>query len=243
VNGTVAARHDHPLAPGDTVEIRAKGEAAAGRGNPAVALPVLHLDADLLAIDKPSGLLSVASDDESERTALAQARGLLPPAQSDLWPAHRIDRETSGVLLFARSRAVRDAVQAAWPSVQKVYATIVEGHPEPPAGTIDQPLWEDGNLRVRIGDHPDARPAVTHYTTVQRGRERTRLDIAIDTGRKHQIRAHLAWLGHPVVGDERYGTRAGRLCLHAHRLVLPHPRDGRELALVAPVPRAILTEL
>jgi 23S rRNA pseudouridine1911/1915/1917 synthase len=200
-------------------------------------LTLLHVDDDLVAIDKPTGLLSVSTDDERDRTALAMLRAQLPPAKDGPWPAHRIDRETSGVLLFARSRAMRDAVQAAWGDVEKDYAAVVDGHPEPADGVIDRPLWEDGNLRVRVGDHPDARPARTRYRTVERGPARALLEVGLDTGRKHQIRAHLAWLGHPIVGDDRYGTKGPRLCLHAQRLALRHPRDGRPLVLEAAVPR------
>ena len=110
-------------------------------------------------------------------------------------------------------------------------------------GVIDQPLWEDRNLRVRVGAHEDAKPARTRYTTVASRGARSRLEVVLETGRKHQIRAHLAWLGHPVVGDERYGTRASRLCLHNERLVLRHPTSKEPLRLAAPVPAALLAEL
>ncbi|MBL8754818.1 MAG: RluA family pseudouridine synthase [Planctomycetes bacterium] len=241
VDDTVAARPDQPVAAGCVVTILAKGESARPvRGG---GLTLLHVDSDLVAIDKPVGLLSVASDDERERTAQAMLRAQLSPAGEGPWPAHRIDRETSGVLLFARSRAMRDAVQAAWSEVEKVYAAVVEGHPDPAEGTVDRPLWEDKTLRVRVGDHADARPARTRYRTVERGPARARLEVALDTGRKHQIRAHLAWLGHPIVGDDRYGTRGPRLCLHAQRLALRHPRDGRALVVEAPMPREFAAAL
>ena len=244
VNGTTASRHDQMLQPGDTVLIHAKGEGrAATRAAP--GLPVVFADDDLIAIDKPAGLLSVSSDDERQRTALALVRNSLsrPGRPAALWPVHRLDRETSGVLLFAKSREVCDAVQAGWADVEKVYAAIVEGRPDPAAGVIDQPLWEDRNLRVRVGAHEDAKPARTRYTTVSSRGARSRLEVVLETGRKHQIRAHLAWLGHPVVGDERYGTRASRLCLHNERLVLRHPTSKEPLRLAAPVPAALLAEL
>ena len=246
VDGAIVTRHDHAVAVGARIAIRSKGAATApprhaGGGGP--ALPVLHLDDELLAIDKPAGLLSVSTDDEHERTALARARSLLPGGRGDLWPVHRLDRETSGVLLFARTRAARDAVQAAWGDTQKVYAAIVVGCPEPPVGTIDVPLWEDQNLRVRTGQHPDSKPARTHYRVVQRREGRSQLEVELDTGRKHQIRAHLAFLGHPVLGCDRYGTAGPRLCLHALRLLLTQPRTGAPLRLEAPLPRALLDAL
>ncbi|MBX3462337.1 MAG: RluA family pseudouridine synthase [Planctomycetes bacterium] len=242
VNGVAAARADQLLRAGDRVELLPLAAAPlrppAGR-----ALRILFDDADLLAIDKPAGLLSVASDDERERTALALARRQCARADApDLWPVHRLDRETSGVLLFARSRAVLEAVRADWGAVRKVYHAIVEGRPEPPQGTIDRPLWEDRTLRVHVGHHPDARPARTRYATLASRGGRSLLEIELDTGRKHQIRAHLAAIGCPVVGDARYGTRAARLCLHALHLSLPHPRDGRRLELVAEAPAAFRRE-
>lgn len=242
VNGETVDRRDQPVRAGDVVEIRAAhdGRLASSRGS----LAVLFEDDALCAIDKPAGLLSVASDDGGERTAHALLRAQLGRGRdADLWPAHRLDRETSGVLLFARTLESRDAVQANWGAATKVYAAVVEGHPEPPAGAIEQPLWEDRNLRVRVGAHETAREARTRYRTVEHGEARARLEVELDTGRKHQIRAHLAWLGHPVVGDERYGTRAQRLCLHAERLELPHPRDGRPLVIAAAVPAAFAAAL
>lgn len=240
VDGFLATRTDHPVGAGSTVEIRAKASAATRRPQTGPKLPVLLLDDDLLAIDKPAGLLSVATDTGGDRTAIALARHLLPGGHGDLLPVHRLDRETSGVLLFARSPAARDVVQAAWNDTRKVYATIVEGEVAADAGTIDQPLWEDDNLHVHVGAQPHAKSAITHYRVVQRGRGCTRLEVEIATGRKHQIRAHLAWLGHPIVGDTRYGERDERLALHALRLELPHPRTGKGLVLTAPVPKGLL---
>ncbi len=242
VNGAPARRHDDLLQVGDVVSIRGKDEGLAAA--PRSPLAVLFVDDDLFAIDKPAGLLSVSTDEESERTALALGRQHLGrDVGAGLWPVHRLDRETSGVLLFARSAAIRTAVQAMWNEAEKVYDAIVEGHPEPKVGVVDMPLWEDGNLRVRVGRHEGARPARTRYRTIARGASRAHLEVALDTGRKHQVRAHLAWLGHPVVGDDRYGTRGPRLCLHARRLALPHPRDGSALVLEAAVPAAFAAAL
>lgn len=233
VNGAVATRHDQQVAVGDVVEIRAKGDAReAQRGR--APFVVLFEDDDLLAIDKPAGLLSVSTDDETARTALALARERFRIAA--LWPAHRLDRETSGVLLLTKSRETNERVQANWQSTRKVYVAVVEGEPRPAAATIDVPLREDAGLRVRAGVHPDARPATTRYRTIATRRGLSLLEVEIETGRKHQIRVHLASIGHPVVGDDRYGTRGPRLMLHAARLELPHPRDGRSLVIEAPVP-------
>ncbi len=242
VNGAVTRRPDHALAVGDTVEVVAKGQGPAAARDP---LPVLWRDDDLIAVDKPVGLLSVAADDDTQPHALGLMRQSLssPGREVSLWPVHRLDRQTSGVLLLARSREVNDRVQAQWQLANKIYLAIVEGVPATPTGEIDEPLWQDENLRVRVGSHPSAKNARTRYRTLQTGSGRALLEVELDTGRKHQIRAHLAFLGHPIVGDDRYGQRDLRMGLHALRLSLPHPRDGRVLTFEAPPPPAFLALL
>ena len=239
VNSETVTRPDHPLAAGDRVEVGSR-DSGVERARSHPAFTTLHVDADLIAIDKPSGLLSVSTDRQRSRTALALLRESLPPPgrPAPLWPVHRLDRETSGVLLFARSLDARDALQSAWTDAQKRYLAIVETHPEPAEGTIDQPLWEDRNLNVRVGQRPGAKDAQTRYRTRERGRRRALLEVELVTGRRHQIRAHLAWLGCPIVGDRRYGSPAPRMGLHARQLRVVHPRTGVELRLEAPPPRA-----
>jgi len=244
VGGEPVRRGGHRLSAGDEVEVvgRAEGRAPvrAPRG-----MAVLYEDEHLIAIDKPAGLLSVATERQGERTALASLRDALsrPGRPARLWPVHRLDRETSGVLLFARTRAACDEARATWSETRKTYLAVVEGRPEPALGVVDQPLWEDRALYVRVGDRPGAKEARTRYRTLEVGRARTLLEVELDTGRRHQIRAHLAWLGHPVAGDARYGTAGPRLGLHALRLELRHPRKDRELVLEAPAPRALLALL
>lgn len=237
VNGAAWRRNDF-VAAGDQVLVGERDQAEVGREAPA-GMTILHLDEDLVAIDKPAGLLAVASERGRQVTALALLRLHLsrPGAPARLWPAHRIDRETSGVLLFARSAEIQAAVQSAWERASKTYLALVEGRPSPPAGVIDQPLWEDRGLFVHVGRRPQAKPARTRYATREARGARTLLEVQLETGRRHQIRAHLAWLGHPVVGDPRYGNPGPRLCLHAWRLELDHPVDGRRLVLIAPPPK------
>ncbi len=239
VNGATVTRGDHALRAGDEVTVVARGEGApTARG--AREFPTLFLDEELVAIDKPAGLLSVSTGRADERTALALVRAALsrPGKPARLWPVHRLDRETSGVLLFARTPQARAAVQGDWRAVRKLYLALVEGRPEPAEGVVEAPLWEDRDLNVRVGDGPTAKAARTRYRTLETGATRTLLEVELDTGRRHQIRAHLAHLGHPIVGDERHGTAGARLGLHAWRLSLRHPRDGRALLLEAPPPRA-----
>jgi 23S rRNA pseudouridine1911/1915/1917 synthase len=154
-----------------------------------------------------------------------------------LWPVHRIDRDTSGVLLFATSREMREAVMKGWDGAEKTYLAIVEGCPKPGAGTIDQPLRLDEVIyQVHVGPHPDAKRAVTHFTTERSVGQQTLLRVALETGRQHQIRAHFAWLGHPVVGDQRYGTAGTRMGLHALRLSITKPGMNKPLVFETRAP-------
>lgn len=236
VNGTPVARHDHALAAGDRVEV---ADSSKGAGHSPAALAILHADRDLIAIDKPAGLLSVGDAWESRQHALALLRRQLSRRGQGvrLWPVHRIDRETSGVLLFATSREMREAVMARWGEAEKTYLAVVEGRPEPASGTVDQPLRLDESAhRALVGAHPGAKPAVTHYATEQTVGGRSLVRIRLATGRQHQIRAHMAWLGCPVAGDSRYGTAGGRMGLHAWRLRIVHPGSGQTLVFEAQVP-------
>ena len=244
VNGADVSRRDHALARGDEVLVLPFDEGHRPGRAPA-GISIVYTDDDLVAIDKPAGLLSVSTDDGRERNALALVREFLsrPGKPARLWPVHRLDRESSGVLLFAKSRSAREAVQNAWTEARKVYLAIVEGRPEPPHGVIDEPLWEDQNLHVRVGNRPGAKAARTRYSTVRTVPKRALLEVELETGRRHQIRAHLAWLGHPIVGDPRYGIADSRMGLHALRLVVPHPADGRRLQIDAPPPGAFLALL
>lgn len=236
VNGATRTTND-VLRPGDEVCVEDHCVEPSALKAPA-GIVILHDDDEFVAIDKPAGLLSVSTDGERDRTALALLRSHLsrPRAPVRLWPVHRIDRETSGVLLFAKSSEACDALQSAWSSVEKRYLVLVEGRPVPAHGVIDEPLVEDRALFVRVGRGAGAKDARTRYRTLTAGTRTSLLEVELDTGRRHQIRAHLAWLGCPVVGDPRYGTPGARLGLHAVQLSVPRG-DGSRLVISAPVPR------
>ena len=242
VNERPVHRHDHQLQPGDRIEVRSRA-AGIGPRAPSVGLTPIYIDDDLVAIDKPAGLLSVSTDRQRARTALSVIRTSLsrPGRPARLWPVHRLDRDSSGVLLFARSKEICDSIQSRWTESEKVYLAVVEGHPDPASGVVDQPLWEDRNLRVRIGRHESSKDARTQFTTLWNGRDHSLVELRLETGRRHQIRVHLAWLGHAILGDERYGRAGPRLALHALRLTVPHPRDGGVLVFEAPMPKVFST--
>lgn len=236
VNGTVITQHDFALNVGDLVEV---GAAAKTTNSTPSQLEILYSDRDIIAINKPAGLLSVGTTKETQQHALAILRNQLSRRSQavKLWPVNRIDRDTSGVLLFATSREMREAVMAKWDKAEKTYLAIVEGCPNPAEGTIDQPLRaDDEEYRMHVGAHPDAKPAITHFTTERTNGTRTLLRVQIDTGRQHQIRAHLSWLGYPIVGDQRYGTAGVRMGLHSLSLKIINPKNGKELSFETPAP-------
>lgn len=205
-------------------------------------LPLLYADRQLLAVDKPAGLLSVASEQERHETAVRIMREWLreleEPAERELHAAHRLDREASGVLLFARSLELKRRLAASWSRFEKIYLAVTDGVPARKEGSIAVPLWEDQGLFVRVAKPGEGEEALTHYRVLRERGGRALLEVRLGTGRKHQIRVHLAHIGCPVAGDLRYGVaKAERLALHAHRLRLFHPDTEREIILTAPVPK------
>ena len=227
VDGQSVTQHNHELSVGSQVEVRSSAKNIS-RGTK--SLEILYSDRDLIAINKPAGLLSVATANENKEHALAILRNQLsrPKRPVKLWPVHRLDRDTSGVLLFATSREMREVIQEKWSSAEKTYLAIVENCPSPSQGTIDQPLWMDPEkYHMHVGFHPEARNAITHFSTLKKTNNRTLLEVKIETGRQHQIRAHLSWLGHPVIGDPRYGHDGPRLGLHALRLIITRPNTDK----------------
>lgn len=246
VNGSPITRHDHPVRPGDKVTIAQEGvpsgtSANSGRND----LPVVFRDEWIIVIDKPAGLLSVATETEKLDTAFVRLSAMLAvEKQGRPQVVHRLDRETSGLLMFARSLEIRDELQANWDAVKKTYLAIVEGQLPAREGRIENYLVEGGDLRVRASNRPreDAKRAATRYRRLATRSNLTLVQVELETGRKHQIRVHLAGLGCPLVGDKLYGATTnpvGRLGLHAWRLSFEHPASAESLALEAPFPEKL----
>jgi 23S rRNA pseudouridine1911/1915/1917 synthase len=242
VNGASVTRHDYSLRPGDTVAVARDAPAPAAN---LAGIVIVHEDADLIVIDKPAGLLTVATEAEKTDTAFARLSTHLAARRAGRpFVVHRLDRDTSGLLLFARSAEVRDQLQANWGAVTKTYLAVVEGTPEPAEGVVENYLTEGRDLRVRAGSRAgrDAKHAVTRYrVTATRGRY-SLVEVGLETGRKHQIRVHMVGLGCPVAGDKAYGAAtdpAGRLALHAWRLAFDHPVTDERVELESPLPTTL----
>lgn len=240
VNTQVQTKHDFVLSLGDVVEIGTVQRGGNHATNRQIKLEIIHQDQNLIAINRPSGLLSVGTTKENKQHALAMLRTQLSRGKNSvkLWPVHRLDRDTSGILLFATSKEVREAVMDRWASVEKIYLAVVDGRPKVDKNTITEPLrLDDKEYRMHVGKHSDAKPAITHYKVKESTDKRSLLEVRIETGRQHQIRAHMAWMGNPVIGDERYGIKGERMGLHAMRLCFVHPLSKRELCLEVDAPR------
>lgn len=248
VNGEVEKNARRELDPGELVEVGQKSV------QPVLppGLAILHEDDDVIVVLKAHGLLTVATERERETTAQAYLNGYLKEKGGErIHVVHRIDRETSGVLLFAKNFAAREALKEKFAAhdVERVYIAVIEGELDPPRGTIRSHLRERKDLRMESVDAHDidtgwppegAKLAVTHYRTIESNGRYSLLEIRLETGRKNQIRTHLAEAGHPVVGDRMYGSTVnplGRLGLHAKVLGFEHPRTGKKLVFTAPVPK------
>ena len=248
VNGSTVRQFDHPLASGDEVLVsNARSATVAGRLEHA-RIRVVYDDAALIVVEKPAGLLTVAAHTGETETLFVRLneylRGRHAPDSHRAWVVHRLDRETSGLMLFAKTKQAQSLLQAAWPEVEKIYLAVVVERPEPAHGTINSYLTETATLQVFSNDHPTpgGQLAITDYRLLQTRGDFSLLEVRLETGRKHQIRVHLADLGCPVVGDARYGETLNpcrRLGLHAVRLAFAHPLTGERLAFNSPLPAAL----
>jgi len=239
VNGALEKDAKLVLDDGDIVDVGAK---PTQRALPP-GVTVLHEDDAVIVLLKPHGLLTVATERERENTLQAGLnRYLAGGGRERIHVVHRLDRETSGVLVFAKTFPAREALkeQFAEHSADRLYVAVVEGTMTPPEGTFRSNLLEGRDLRMRsVAAHVDAKLAVTHYRTVEVKAPYSMLEVTLETGRKNQIRAHLSEAGHPVAGDQFYGATTNpldRLGLHAKLLGFTHPTTGKRLTFTAPVP-------
>lgn len=240
VNGEASTQFNDALQPGDRVQIHSR---VATDDVKMTGVKILHEDDDVIVIEKEAGLLSIASENERHLTAYRQLTNYVQSihAKNRIFVVHRLDRDTSGIMLFAKSKEVQQNLQNAWQEVvpERTYIALVEGVVKK-GGTITSWLTENKTFMVYSSPHPnEGQKAVTHYKVLKSNRNLSLLQVNLETGRKNQIRVHMQELGHPVVGDKKYGSRnnaIGRLGLHAHAIAFTHPTTGESLRFESKIP-------
>jgi len=207
---------------------------------------ILHEDPTIIVVDKVAGLLTIGTEKESINTLYYRLTDWVRKgnykSRNRVFIVHRLDRETSGLLVLAKSEEAKLFLQENWGQAVKTYLAVVQGRPEPAEATLRNPLDETQPHRVYAvaKPGPTTREAVTHYRVLRSGFGRSLLEVGIETGRRHQIRVQLAEAGHPIVGDITYGGKPAsgtkRLALHATGLRFPHPDGDREVSFESPLP-------
>ncbi len=208
-------------------------------------LAILSEDDDLLAVDKPAGVLSFPPTGRSERNLTDIARAHASRRGASCFAVHRLDRDTSGVLVFAKTEAAKAALDRAFRDggVKKTYLAIVNGVPRPPLGRVKTYIADKGDRAISSRTPlRDGKTAITNYRTLERFANAALIEARPETGRFNQIRLHCVDIGCPIVGERKYAVasrlpmRGKRMMLHASRLEFKHPRDGRALVIEAPLP-------
>lgn len=209
-------------------------------------LHIAYADESLLVVDKPAPLASQSSalhPDDTLENALYAYLGC--PADFVYRPVNRLDKGTSGLMVVARDAHSQHRLQQLLhtPDFVRTYQAVVEGCPPAASGVIDAPIGKEDAASIRRVITPSGKPSVTHYQVLHRGKTRSLVRLTLETGRTHQIRVHMSFIGCPVVGDFLYGTEIpelpGRFALHASGLTLHHPMTGTVLTLSSPLPDAL----
>ena len=258
VDGNIQARPDFAVLPGQAIEISRKGKdkEAKKTSSPAalktargakrrLAIKILLEDEHLIVVDKPTGLLSIATDKERTKTLYRKVMDYVKETTAGkkrIFIVHRLDRDASGVMVLAKDEKTKRKLQKNWASAEKVYHAVVEGCPPKTEGTVRNFLCENRAKRVYVCDKDvkGSQEAVTHYKVLKGEGLRRLLVVKIETGRKHQIRVHMAdTLNCPIVGDDIYGLgKSGTrgIALHSHSLTFDHPTTGKRITVKSPIP-------
>lgn len=240
VNGKLTAQFDTPLKPGDEVLVSYE------RGKVEFSNPLLSIvweDDELIVVNKKEGLLSVSSERVKERTAyhlLSDYVKKSDPANK-IFVLHRLDRDTSGLMMFAKNMRMQKELQSNWNSAitARSYVAVVEGRPEKDSDLLISNLTENSRMQVYVTAEGEGKEAITRYRTLSSNGHYTLLELDLETGRKNQIRAQMQSIGNSIAGDDKYGAEtdpAGRLMLHARRLFFIHPATGEEMRFETRIP-------
>jgi len=245
VDGAPISQYNFKLTKGDVVIISKTPIHKKTRSN----LPIIFENEEIIVINKPSGLLSIASDKEKGSTAYRMLTDYVQQKDKHnrIYVVHRLDEDTSGVLMVAKNEKLRDALQDKWNDLvsSRGYYAIVDGKLDKKSGTLTSYLKKNAqNMMYSSKKAGDGQYAVTHYKVIAESDAYSFLDVHIDSGRKNQIRVHLGDIGHNVIGDDKYGNPTNpikRLGLHAYELVLTHPFTNKVMKFKAPIPKEFET--
>ena len=247
VNNKVTTQFNLPLQPNDLVAV------VSGRGNVELNHPKLRIifeDQYLIVVEKKEGLLTVSTGNSDETTAFSILKTYVKKSSPSnrIYVVHRLDRETSGVIMFAKTKEVQLILQENWHRIvtRRIYVALVEGKVEKQEDTIVTWLTEnEKSLKIHSSDTDNGgQQAITHYRCVKSNENYSLLEIELETGRKNQIRVHMQGIGHPIVGDKKYGagiSPIARLGLHARLLAFYHPITTEVVSFETPVPRNFLS--
>jgi len=241
IRNQIVTRFDYPLAPGMDVIILKKKPS---QNMTLRKMNLLYEDEHLLVIEKSAGLLSVATEKENEETAFSILKRYVKKSHhhEELYIIHRLDRDTSGIMMFAKSKEIQQKLQDNWENAvtKRIYYAVVEGHVKNAEGEIVSCLKENKSLMMYSSKTPgDGQKAVTRYRVLKSNARYSLLEVSLQTGRKNQIRVHLQDIGHSIAGDKKYGAATdplGRLGLHAGILEFLHPATGKCMHFETPVP-------
>lgn len=245
VDDMVTTKFDHPLKRGQMVFLNKKrsDEKPRFRG-----LRIVHEDADLIVVEKGSGLLSMASETEKVKTAYNMLSEYVKRSNPKnlIFIVHRLDRETSGLMMFAKNKKIQEILQKDWNNavIERSYIAIVEGVVDKTEGTVTSWLKENKAMVMFSSQTPDdGQKAITHYKLLKTNPNFSMLEVKLETGRKNQIRVQMKDIGFPVTGDKKYGAKLnpiGQMGLHARVLAFKHPVTGKALRFETPIPGKFL---
>ena len=200
-------------------------------------LNIIYEDKEILVVNKPSKLLTVGTDKERERTLYHEVREYLHKKNQKVFVVHRLDKDTSGIVLFAKNPKLKELLQRDWLRYTREYRAVVEGRLPKTKDTLRFYLQEDKTHHVYVSDK--GLSSVTEYEVLDTNKTQSLISVRIKTGRKNQIRASLAYIGNPIVGDKKYDAKINslsRLGLHANRLVIKHPLTNKEMFFTCDAP-------
>lgn len=248
VESTPTKQFDTVLHPGNTISVNFTRPFKVF-SHPRIRL--VYEDDDIIVIHKGSGILSVSTDNQKDGTAYSILRDYLKDKDPRLmlFVVHRLDRDTSGLMMFAKNVEAKEAMQHNWSNMVlgRKYVAVVEGKVEEAEGTIRSYLGETSQFEVYSTQNPeDGQLAITRYRRLMTKNGYSLMELSLDTGRKNQIRVHMKDLGHPIVGDRKYGAKNSpihRLALHAQTLHFAHPRTKKEMFFDTPVPARFMSLL